>query len=355
MKILLAATSDDVQTGASHCYLDIVREFKKRKLDFVSLVPKEGDLSRALENMNVKTYVVEDQLGAWQVNIDYQMTFINYLKYIVKCFLNYFSLYKVKRIIRDEKIDLVHINSLSRCTAAKAAYDLKIPYVWHFRELLEDGLKSKFVNEDKAVKLLDNAKKVVCISKTVENYYVSRYGLKNTCVIYDGVNIDKFYCKREILSSDKVRIGIIGRVDEQKRQNVFIDAISMLHKQYPNIECYIVGGYYDDEYYGDDLKNFKKSKLNLLDGLKISFASLMVVNSKSHAIIYDGVIEFSGYMYVNGGNGSNIQFDINQVKSVWIDWANKQLNLHGKDTILQISFYEMNENEFEQLIVDLEN
>lgn len=113
--------------------------------------------------------------------------------------------------------------------------------------------------------------------------------------------------------------------------------------------------YYDDEYYGDDLKNFKKSKLNLLDGLKISFASLMVVNSKSHAIIYDGVIEFSGYMYVNGGNGSNIQFDINQVKSVWIDWANKQLNLHGKDTILQISFYEMNENEFEQLIVDLEN
>lgn len=261
MKILLAATSDDVQTGASHCYLDIVREFKKRKLDFVSLVPKEGDLSRALENMNIKTYVVEDQLGAWQVNIDYQMTFINYLKYIVKCFLNYFSLYKVKRIIRDEKIDLVHINSLSRCTAAKAAYDLKIPYVWHIRELLEDGLKSKFVNEDKAVKLLDNAKKVVCISKTVENYYVSRYGLKNTCVIYDGVNIDKFYCKREILSSDKVRIGIIGRVDEQKRQNVFIDAISVLHKQYPNIECYIVGGYYDDEYYHNLVDNIEKNEL----------------------------------------------------------------------------------------------
>ena len=58
MKILLAATSDDVQTGASHCYLDIVREFKKRKLEFVSLVPKEGDLSRTLEKMNVKTYVV---------------------------------------------------------------------------------------------------------------------------------------------------------------------------------------------------------------------------------------------------------------------------------------------------------
>ena len=95
MKILLAATSDDVQTGASHCYLDIVREFKKRKLEFVSLVPKEGDLSRTLEKMNVKTYVVEDQLGAWQVNVDYQMTFINYLKYIVKCFLNYFQKYDI--------------------------------------------------------------------------------------------------------------------------------------------------------------------------------------------------------------------------------------------------------------------
>ena len=261
MKILLAATSDDVQTGASHCYLDIVREFKKRKLDFVSLVPKEGDLSRALENMNIKTYVVEDQLGAWQVNIDYQMTFINYLKYIVKCFLNYFSLYKVKRIISDEKIDVVHINSLSRCTAAKAAYELKIPYVWHIRELLEDGLKSKFVNKDEAINLLNNAKKVVCISKTVEGYYVSRCGLKNTCVIYDGVDIDKFYCKREILSSDKVRIGIIGRVDEQKRQYVFVDAINVLHKQYPNIECYIVGGYYDDEYYHNLVNNIEKYEL----------------------------------------------------------------------------------------------
>ena len=187
MKILLAATSDDVQTGASHCYLNIVEEFKKRKLEFVSLVPKEGDLSRTLEKMNVKTYVVEDQLGAWQVNIDYQMTLINYLKYIVKCLLNCFSLNKVKRIICDEKIDVVHINSLSRCTAAKAAYELKIPYVWHIRELLEDGLKSKFVNNDEAINLLNNAKKVVCISKTVEGYYVSRYGLKNTCVIYDGV------------------------------------------------------------------------------------------------------------------------------------------------------------------------
>ena len=42
MKILLAATSDDVQTGASHCYLDIVREFKKRKLDLET--KKKNDL-----------------------------------------------------------------------------------------------------------------------------------------------------------------------------------------------------------------------------------------------------------------------------------------------------------------------
>lgn len=261
MKVLLAATSDDVQTGASHCYLDIVREFKKRNIDFVSLVPKSGDLSEFLENMGVKTYIVKDQVGAWQVNSDYQMSFINYLKYLVKCVYNFFAVNKAKRIIKREKIDIVHVNSLSRCTAAKAAYELNVPYVWHIRELLEDGLKSKFVNKDEAIKLLNNAEKVVCISKTVEDYYVSRYGLSNTVVIYDGVDVDKFYCKRDILNSDKIKIGIIGRVDEQKRQNVFIDAIIQLYREYKNIECYIVGGYYDDDYYHNLVNKIKDNNL----------------------------------------------------------------------------------------------
>ena len=261
MKILLAATSDDVQTGASHCYLDIVREFKKRDIDFISLVPKPGDLSNALEDMGIKTYIVNDQVGTWQVNSDYQMTAINYIKYLVKCIYNFFAVNNVKRIIKNEDIDVVHINSLSRCTAAKAAFKLGVPYVWHIREILEDGLKSKFVNRDDAVKLLNNAKKVVCISKTVKNYYLLKYGLKNTCIINDGVDLDKFYLKKEILNTDKIKIGIIGRVDEQKRQNVFVDAISLLYKQIKNIECYIVGGYYDDDYYHDLVNAIKENDL----------------------------------------------------------------------------------------------
>lgn len=261
MKVLLAATSDDVQTGASHCYLDIVREFKKKDIDFISLVPKSGDLSDALEKMGVKTYIVKDQVGAWQVDSDYQMTVINYIKYLVKCIYNFFAVNKVKKIIRNEGIEIIHINSLSRCTAAKAAFKSNTPYVWHIRELLEDGLKSRFVNRDEAVKLLSNAKKVVCISKTVENYYVSEYGIRNTCVIYDGVNIDRFNSKREILNTDKIKIGIVGRVDEQKRQNVFVDAISLLYKKIKNIECYVVGGYYDDDYYHSLVNTIKENGL----------------------------------------------------------------------------------------------
>lgn len=112
--------------------------------------------------------------------------------------------------------------------------------------------------------------------------------------------------------------------------------------------------YLDDNYYEDDLRNFKKNKLNLLDGLDVEFGALFSINAKSHAIIYKGFIDFSGYMYITRNDGSNIQFDVDQVKSAWIDWANKQLNITGKNNNLQLSFYRMKEDEFEQLIIDLE-
>lgn len=253
-KILFAATSEGIQAGASRCYLNIVEEFKKREIDFVCLLPREGLMSQELKKLGIKYYTVYDFNGVWQVDNDFQMNFVNYLKYVVKSFYNFFAVNRVKKIIINEKIDIVHINSISRNVAALAARKADVPYVWHIRELLEEGLSSKFIDEKKARNLLQGASRVLCISKTVEDYYQRKYNLKNTAIIYDGIDINKFYSDRDIFHCKKIRIGIIGRVEEQKRQHILIKAFARLSDSFDNIYCELVGDYKKDDYYNSLIK-----------------------------------------------------------------------------------------------------
>lgn len=253
-KILFAATSEGIQAGASRCYLNIVKEFIKRDVDFVCLLPKKGLMSEALEKLDVKYYIIPDFNGVWQVEDDYQMNCVNYLKYVAKSFYNFFAVNRVMNILNMEKIDIVHINSISRNIAALAARKAKTPYVWHLRELLEEQMNSKFLNYNKAYELMNDADKLICISETVESYYLSKHNFNNTCVIHDGIDVDKYYLNRNIFVDELIKIGIVGRVDIQKRQNVFLNAIGLLKRNHSNIKCYIVGGYSEDDYY-DELKS----------------------------------------------------------------------------------------------------
>ena len=248
MKILLAATSEGVQSGASRCYLNIVKEFIRKDMDFVCLVPKKGLLSEALSELGVKTYIVFDFNGTWQVDDDYRMSFVNRFKYFAKSFYNVFAVNRIKSIIRKEKIDIVHINSISSCSAADAALKAGVPFVWHIRELLEEQMDSKFVDYKKAYCLLDKASRIIFISETVKKYYLSKHPFHNSCVIADGVDTAKYYYEKELFADESVNIGIIGRIDVQKRQHVFLEAAALLSKDYPKLKCYVVGGCNEGNY-----------------------------------------------------------------------------------------------------------
>ena len=111
---------------------------------------------------------------------------------------------------------------------------------------------------------------------------------------------------------------------------------------------------YDDNYYGEDLKNFNSKKLKLLDGLPVAHGGILLSNSKCHAIVYDAIIDFSGYMYISNHGGNGIQFNIDEAKSAWIDWGNQMIHVQAKTCVLELHFYEMKKEDFENLIITLE-
>ena len=47
---------------------------------------------------------------------------------------------------------------------------------------------------------------------------------------------------KELFADESINIGLIGRIDIQKRQHVFLEAMALLTKDYPKLKCYVVGG-----------------------------------------------------------------------------------------------------------------
>lgn len=51
---------------------------------------------------------------------------------------NQLAIVRIKKLIRDEKVDIVHQNTSYIYAPAKAAIKSDVPLVWHLREFLEE-------------------------------------------------------------------------------------------------------------------------------------------------------------------------------------------------------------------------
>lgn len=86
-------------------------------------------------------------------------------------------------------------------------------------------------------------KKVICISdKARDNLQASHPSLENICVVYNGVNVDKFHEATQIPSMrecDKIRIIMVAGFRYQKDQDTLIKSLCHLKKD--KYELWLVG------------------------------------------------------------------------------------------------------------------
>ncbi|MDP2946750.1 MAG: glycosyltransferase family 4 protein [Nanoarchaeota archaeon] len=108
-----------------------------------------------------------------------------------------------------------------------------------------DKVKSSFLLK----RAYKKAKKIICISKFTEKQILKRIQLKNTVVINNGVDYDKFQKEniRQIKGDEKIVLSV-GALKPRKGYHVSISAITEVKKKYPKIKYYIVGGKPPDIY-----------------------------------------------------------------------------------------------------------
>lgn len=182
---------------------------------------EEGPLFEKLRLRGITSYVVPEKgfLG---------------LKFIVE----------FMRIIKREKVDLVHLNTLTPfCKyAGIAARLLGVPVIWFVRE-------NPLISRSKRLRfwLTKLASRIVFVDRDTRDKLLPGGAAE---VIYNGVDLEAFRPFRQTssfrsslgLGNADILIGYTGLITERKGVLTLIEAFALLKKRYKNTKLAIIGG-----------------------------------------------------------------------------------------------------------------
>lgn len=148
--------------------------------------------------------------------------------------------------IKNQNIDIVHINNGWVDSAIRASIWAKRPLVLHFRGFYNSPLTTKQINQ-----LTRNKTRLIAISDSVRDSLISA-GFPSSLieVVYNPINIEKYDKNKnsaiEIRSKYRIHendvvISIFGRVTKWKGQLEFLQAVQKIAGKLSNIRVMIVG------------------------------------------------------------------------------------------------------------------
>ena len=261
-KNVLLVGTDSNMSGASLCMVSLAQELKEKEYNPIIVLPSIGDnmLYDYINKKNIKCYIVKSY--NWVALLE-ENKIKKKIKYKIKQLYNIKAISKIKKIISKEKIEIVHINSLFSYVGAKAALDCDVKLVWHIREILEYGHHADFYNSKYAYELINSSDKIITISKYVYDYYKKYLDESKMEIVYDGLEIEKYYNKdKKIFKNKKMNFMLAGTIQKSKGQEEFLKALKLVKDEGYNDFNAILIGYSNDENKEKLLKQIDDLKLN---------------------------------------------------------------------------------------------
>ena len=200
----------------------------------------------------------------------------------------FLNIYKLSRIIKKYKINIIHARSRAPAWSAYfAAKKMGIPFVttFHGTYSIQNNLKKKYNS------IMVKADKVIAISSFINKHILSNYKVdqEKVVTVYRGINIEKYdylkvsnerliaFSKKFNIPEDSFVILLPGRITRWKGHILLIEAISKLQRS--DIICLFVG----------DLQGRNKyfAELNkTIDKFKLKNNFRIISNQSDMALIY---------------------------------------------------------------------
>ena len=261
-RILFISSDNNKVSGAFLCLVDLCDLLiNKYGLDVFVILPYFGNGKSLLDAKNIPNYTINS--FGWGIELSRERDDKCLKEISDKKLVNDGAIKKIREFIKINGFDIVHINSSYSYVGAIAALKEDIPFVWHIRELLEEGQNNTMWDRKKGNELINKSNKVIAISDSVKEKYSEWIDIDKLITIYDGVEIDKFYNPdKEIFEDDIVRLIFIGNIAEYKGIYDFTNACIQLYERgFKNIEIFIVG-FGETQVINDIKESFKNTGIS---------------------------------------------------------------------------------------------
>lgn len=207
LKLLLFIAKDSVRKGAHPCLI----------------TQEPGPLTEEFLKLGGKVFILK--LPAWRKGRNF--------------FRRYFTIFKIAKIIRENKVGLVHCFSW-RLTpyALYAARQCRIPAISHVHDFLDRRHIFRF--------LVHKARYLIVPSEYVGKCFT---GLRpRVFKVPNGIEVETFASGKKgkiraefKVANNTILVGMIGYFTPWKGQDFFIRSLSYVKKELPNVKFMIVG------------------------------------------------------------------------------------------------------------------
>lgn len=221
--------------------LTIVEHILSKNENIVSAVvpKKEGKLKEYLSGLGINVHVYYYGGNGYYSKDNGYRRFKGWTRCLLKSIVSYYSCTRFSRTLTKTgvSLDIVYTNTSTTYFGAYLSKFSGAKHIWHFREYGEKDQFFQRIFESQFKRLSQKAALVITISQKMNEYYIEKYDLKNTKMLYD--DLPAKYILRDKIGHDGVNILITGSLSETKGQMLAIKAVSAFQDK--NVYLYVAG------------------------------------------------------------------------------------------------------------------
>jgi len=240
MHVLFAHSPPDLY-GASRSLLRLSSRLVKDGHRVTVLLPSEGPLVNELIRAGVGIRITTQMSVVTRSAVRGAGKLLSFLAAIP------LNVTGITRVCRELKPDVVHTNTALLLAPALAARVLRVPHIWHVREVFSDYAKIWPVYQWFMGAF---ASRIICVSRAVASQFHPVLRSK-TVVLHNGFPSHEF----EVVASERVQrfrsrfglngepvVGLVGRIKlGRKGQEVLLQAAAKLKKKHPSVRYLCIG------------------------------------------------------------------------------------------------------------------
>lgn len=239
MKILFVTHYSELY-GANKSLLDLIdglKVYPAFKCEVI--VSSKGPMIDELLKRKIKVYKT---LYTNDVYVEGRR--FEFLRVIVKSFLNLLSFVYLSCLLDQEKIDIIHTNSSITYLGAYLAKKWRKTHIWHIREFAYESYNYKYIGGERKCEILMKNSYTIAISNSILTRRLEFMPPMCKMVLNDGVvsevNIKEPYLEFSLDMS--LRFGVVGYISETKNQKEALAAFSEFSKNNKKSTLSFAGG-----------------------------------------------------------------------------------------------------------------